>query len=260
MYRIRAALPALALIVAISNGPTVAAQQPCRFVLGFEALRNLVGAAKVGECLEDERFNLENGNAEQRTTGGLLVWRKVDNFTAFTDGGTSWINGPNGLQSRPNADRFAWEKDPVQPAAAPAAAPPPAPAAPPPPAPVAQAAPKPAAPVAASAPAPKPVAKPAPEDPVKLSGKEKQKTSPFSLKGGNYTVEWRGDRGQFGGNLIVRLHILEGGTGRELLVNTIIERDDRSKNGETQLYNVPAGRYYLDVIAPDDWSVTFTPQ
>lgn len=33
----------------------------------------------------------ENGNAEQRTSGGLLVWRKVDDFTAFTDGGTDVV-------------------------------------------------------------------------------------------------------------------------------------------------------------------------
>ena len=45
--------------------------------------------------------------------GGLLVWRKADNFTAFTDGGTTWVNGPNGLQSRPNGERFSWENDPV---------------------------------------------------------------------------------------------------------------------------------------------------
>ena len=41
-----------------------------------------------------------------------MVWRKIDNFTAFTDGGTSWVNGPNGLQSRLNSARFSWEKDP----------------------------------------------------------------------------------------------------------------------------------------------------
>jgi hypothetical protein len=90
------------------------AQAPCRFVLGFATLRDLVGAQKVGTCLEDEHFNLENGNSEQHTTGGLLVWRKADNFTAFTDGGTSWVNGPNGLQSRLNSARFSWERDPVQ--------------------------------------------------------------------------------------------------------------------------------------------------
>ena len=106
----------LVVIVALLIGlwPSSALAQPsCRFVLGFAALRDLVGPQKVGNCLEDEHFNLENGNAEQRTAGGLLVWRKGDNFTAFTDGGTTWINGPNGLQSRPNGERFSWERDPV---------------------------------------------------------------------------------------------------------------------------------------------------
>ena len=120
------ALAVLAMVIVLAQWPTAAsAQTPgCRFVLGFAALRDLVGAQKVGSCLEDEHFNLQNGNAEQRTTGGLLVWRKVDNFTAFTDGSTSWINGPNGLQSRPNNERFSWERDPVSPGQA---APPPAP-------------------------------------------------------------------------------------------------------------------------------------
>jgi hypothetical protein len=111
--RVAAAIATIALASSLSGGASLA-QEPCRFVLGFAALRDLVGAQKVGQCLEDEHFNLENGNAEQRTTGGLLVWRKVDNFTAFTDGGTTWVNGPAGLQSRPNAERFSWEKDPVQ--------------------------------------------------------------------------------------------------------------------------------------------------
>jgi hypothetical protein len=123
MRRCISALTALAIILAASwllpaaRPDDVHAQEPCRFVLGFATLRDLVGAQKVGTCLEDEHFNLENGNSEQHTSGGLLVWRKVDNFTAFTDGGTSWVNGPEGLQSRPNGERFSWEKDPVQPAA-----------------------------------------------------------------------------------------------------------------------------------------------
>src|SRR6266542_3885188 len=104
----------LALALQVSVWPAMTqAQASCRFVVGFAALRDLVVAQKVGSCLEDEHFNLENGNAEQRTSGGLLVWRKVDNFTAFTDGGTTWVNGPNGLQSRPNGERFAWERDPL---------------------------------------------------------------------------------------------------------------------------------------------------
>lgn len=146
------ALVLLVGLLAMATGAPASAQEPCKFVLGFAALREAIGPQKVGSCLEDEHFNLENGNAEQRTSGGLMVWRKVDNFTAFTDGGTSWINGPNGLQSRPNAERFSWEKDPVQTTAAP-----------PVPAQQSAAAPLPATPAAtprAVAPAPTPTAAP----------------------------------------------------------------------------------------------------
>ncbi|MGH2371137.1 MAG: hypothetical protein ACRDI2_23410, partial [Chloroflexota bacterium] len=82
----------------------------CQFILGFATLRDLIGPPSVGNCLEDQRF-AANGNAEQRTTGGLLVWRKADNWTAFTDGAHTWINGPNGLVRRLNTERFAWEAD-----------------------------------------------------------------------------------------------------------------------------------------------------
>jgi hypothetical protein len=125
-----AAILSLVLVIQAAVWPPVTeAQASCRFVLGFATLRDVVGTQKVGACLEDEHFNLENGNAEQRTSGGLLVWRKVDNFTAFTDGGTTWVNGPSGLQSRPNGDRFSWERDPVQ--SAPVPQPTPLPASPP---------------------------------------------------------------------------------------------------------------------------------
>jgi hypothetical protein len=92
-----------------------AAQAACGFVLGFATLRNLITAREgrdvVGACLENERFNPANGNAEQRTAGGLLVWRKADNWTAFTDGFRTWLNGPSGLQQRLNSQRFPWEAD-----------------------------------------------------------------------------------------------------------------------------------------------------
>ena len=84
----------------------------CTFVLGFAQLAEVVGSA-AGECTENERFNPGNGNAEQASTGGMFVWRKADNWTAFTDGYRTWINGPEGLQSRLNAQRFAWEGDPL---------------------------------------------------------------------------------------------------------------------------------------------------
>lgn len=93
--------------------PLVAdAQAGCTFKLGFQTIASLIPDA-VGTCLENEQFNVANGNAEQRTSRGLLVWRKADNWTAFTNGHTTWINGPNGLESRLNSERFAWENDPV---------------------------------------------------------------------------------------------------------------------------------------------------
>ncbi|MAG35399.1 MAG: hypothetical protein CL878_04015 [Dehalococcoidia bacterium] len=103
-------LLALSLWLAL---PALVHGAECQLVLGFKTLQGLVNAAEgsdaVGSCLENERHNSENGDGVQRTTGGLLFWRKADNFTAFTDGHRTWTNGPNGLQSRRNTERFAWE-------------------------------------------------------------------------------------------------------------------------------------------------------
>ena len=40
-----------------------------------------------------------------------MAWRKADNWTAFTDGYRTWLNGPNGLVQRLNTMRFEWEAD-----------------------------------------------------------------------------------------------------------------------------------------------------
>jgi hypothetical protein len=86
----------------------------CEFVLGFKALHDLIPQI-VGNCLEDEQHGA-NGDGLQHTTGvnnaiGLLAWRKADNWTAYTDGYHTWINGPFGLQERLNIYRFCWEGD-----------------------------------------------------------------------------------------------------------------------------------------------------
>src|SRR5438093_2633740 len=129
-------LAALLSALALFPAPSLQAQAACTFTLGFKALRDQIPDV-VGNCLENEHFNLANGNSEQRTSGGLLVWRKADNWTAFTDGSTTWINGPEGLASRPNAGLlFPWEAAapavalPAVPAASPAAPASPAPAPP----------------------------------------------------------------------------------------------------------------------------------
>ena len=83
----------------------------CQFVLGFSTLQRLL-PQQVGRCLEDELHDSDSGDALQATSNGLLVWRKADNWTAFTDGYHTWINGPNGLQERLNTQRFPWEANP----------------------------------------------------------------------------------------------------------------------------------------------------
>src|SRR5918912_1373465 len=84
---------------------------PCEFQGGFKTVHDLLPKT-VGDCLEDER-HVANGDGLQRTTGGLLVWRKVDNWTAFTDGYHSWVSGPCGLVERLNIQRFPFEATPA---------------------------------------------------------------------------------------------------------------------------------------------------
>jgi hypothetical protein len=50
-----------------------------------------------------------SGDVLQPTTRGLLVRRTADRVVGFTDGTSTWLAGPCGLQQRPNGARFAWE-------------------------------------------------------------------------------------------------------------------------------------------------------
>jgi hypothetical protein len=110
----------------MAPAPTASAAG-CEVKLGFKLIADQMPDA-LGGCLEDEHYNPLNGDSLQRTANGLLVWRKLDNFTAFTDGYRSWVNGPFSIQQRLNTERFDWE--PISAPAAPiAAAPVPAPAA-----------------------------------------------------------------------------------------------------------------------------------
>jgi hypothetical protein len=106
---VRIWLVTLLALLAFLRVPTTASAADCSFVLGFSALDALIPTI-VGNCLTNER-HAANGDAVQSTTGGLLVWRKADNFTAFTDGYRTWVNGPFGLQTRLNTARFPWESD-----------------------------------------------------------------------------------------------------------------------------------------------------
>lgn len=81
----------------------------CQFVLGFDTLHSAL-PNEIGNCLDNQSF-ASNGDAQQHTTKGLLAWRKSDNWTAFTDGYHTWVNGPNGIQERLNTERFDFEHD-----------------------------------------------------------------------------------------------------------------------------------------------------
>ena len=105
-----AAVIAVALLATGHAVPTAHADG-CSFVLGFATLEQMI-PQQVGQCREEEQHNPANGDGLQHTSGGLLVWRKSDNWTAFTDGYHTWINGPHGLEERLNTQRFAWEANP----------------------------------------------------------------------------------------------------------------------------------------------------
>ncbi len=99
-------LLAAAAIGVVLGGVALAETAP-QFKLGFETLARLIPDI-VGAPVEEEHY-AANGDSLQRTTAGLMVWRKADNWTAFTNGYRTWVNGPLGLQQRLNTERFDWE-------------------------------------------------------------------------------------------------------------------------------------------------------
>jgi putative lipoprotein len=81
----------------------------CDFVLGFRALYDAAPGI-VGPCVDNQTFS-PDGDALQHTSNGTLRWRKSDNWTGFTDGTSTWVLGPNGLQQRSDDERFDWEAE-----------------------------------------------------------------------------------------------------------------------------------------------------
>jgi hypothetical protein len=109
----RFAVLMLLILASVPAGHAAAAvAADCTFTFGFKALHDAIPQV-VGDCVTNAEPQ-PNGDVQQFTTGGVLAWRKADNFTAFTDGATTWVLGPYGLQARPNAERFAWEEGGTQ--------------------------------------------------------------------------------------------------------------------------------------------------
>ncbi len=99
---------AIALVAMLVFARTPHAEASPQFVMGFKLLADRIPTI-VGQPLEDEHYNPINGDGLQQTSNGLMVWRKAENWTAFTNGSHTWINGPYGIQDRPNDQRFSWE-------------------------------------------------------------------------------------------------------------------------------------------------------
>ena len=98
----------LATVLAVVGAASVHADGQPQFRFGFKTLADLIPDV-VGVPLEDEHYTPE-GDSQQRTTTGLMVWRKATNYPAFTNGWMTWVLGPYGLQVRANDERFDWEQ------------------------------------------------------------------------------------------------------------------------------------------------------
>ncbi|GEM_PF-2789013 len=106
--------PLFGLLLSVFPTAVRAQAAPCQFVLGFQRLHDLLPDI-VGDCLDSEDHNPVTGDTLQHTTNGLLVWPEhpqagAGNWTAFTDGYHTWIDGPYGVEQRLNTARFAWEQ------------------------------------------------------------------------------------------------------------------------------------------------------
>src|SRR6266511_1469656 len=102
----------LVLALTVTTTPA-AAQAPCALSPVFALFRQVAGADVVGECKEPATVS-EQGDVTQATTRGLAAYRYADQVIAFTDGRTTWLYGPEGLQKRGASERFAWEQLPAQ--------------------------------------------------------------------------------------------------------------------------------------------------
>ena len=99
------ALAATLLLALIPT--TVLAVQSCALAPAFEPLRDAVGVESMGECSSDAVEVA--GELTQQTTRGVLVRRAVDGVATFTDETTTWLDGPEGIESRAKNDRLSWE-------------------------------------------------------------------------------------------------------------------------------------------------------
>jgi hypothetical protein len=69
----------------------------CQVNADFAPIVAKIGPATVGDCVSAELVGSSTGDRFQTTTLGLLILSSTGNWTAFTNGQTTWINNANGL-------------------------------------------------------------------------------------------------------------------------------------------------------------------
>jgi hypothetical protein len=236
------------LVAGISDWPVLAQTSVCQLAPVFLMLRDLIGKDRMGDCTTAV-IRSDAGDLNQPTTRGMLTFRPSDLVVAFSDGQTTWLYGPNGLESRPIGTRLAWEGTGTTIAAPAAAAAPPAPG----------------FGTAASgvgtvpgytgvAAAPVVYATPTPVVlstlPIKIDGDDTATTKPFDLTGGEYAVAWEVERQRNKSSCYVGSRLRrhdDQNPGALVLLTTLNTANDRSASGEARLFGVLPGRYVFDV-------------
>ena len=101
-FRALAAIGLILTVVVAAASPVVAAVNHCAagespgYRFGFAFLKSQLGAT-MGEPLECEHGNPENGDTLQQTSTGLAYYREITNTPTFTDGWNHWAWTSSGL-------------------------------------------------------------------------------------------------------------------------------------------------------------------
>lgn len=92
--------------------------------------------------------------------------------------------------------------------------------------------------------------------PISLKGSGETQTAPFDLDGGAYILDWKLTDSR--GHVSIEVNPVRAVTGNRgtLLLNTIF--DGGARSGQTHLYDVKPGRYFVGIDAPKGWTVTLT--
>ena len=92
--------------------------------------------------------------------------------------------------------------------------------------------------------------------PITLKGSGGTQTAPFDLDGGAYILDWKLTESR--GHVSIEVNPVRAVPGNRgsLLLNEVF--DGGAKSGQTHLYDVKPGRYYVAINVPKGWTVTLT--